>query len=160
MYQVFIDKVWSNLLSQLSRILNGFPPCRHTEFKIWKDYEPVLAWHSNWEFPVWVSFRILCNLGNQPKLRTQECLSLSLSSIERQHCQAFYVNFCCAFLFDFFFKEGDAFFSFSSVSFRNMQVFFLNRWTSFFFPKNFEGSCDRELYSACAAFFLFTCAAF
>lgn len=103
------------------------------------------------------SFGILCNLGNQPKLRIQECLSLSLSSIEKKHCQAFYVNFCCAILSDFFFffKEGDAFFFFwfSSVSFRNIQVFFKKKQVNIFFlSKEFWRHCDRELYNAYACF--------
>lgn len=125
----------------MSKLLNGFPLHRHREFKIWKDYELFVDWHSNEEILVWVSFGILCNLGNQPTFRIQECLSLSLSSVEKKHCQAFYVNFCCAILFDFFFfKEGNTFFWFSRVFFRNIQVKKKNRWTSFSFPKNFEGT--------------------
>lgn len=89
------------------------------------------------------SFGILCNLGNQPKLRIQECLSLSLSSIEKKHCQAFYVNFCCAILSDFFFLKKVMLFFFPGFQVSPLETykFFLkkNKWTSFSFPKNFEG---------------------
>lgn len=53
---------------------------------------------------------------------------------------------CHLIWFDFFFQEGEAceaFFFFSSVSFRNIHckkhTHTQNRWTSFFFPENLEG---------------------
>lgn len=100
----------------------AIPPHRHTEFKIWKDYELFLDWHFKEEFLVWVSPSVLCNLGNQPMLRIQECLLFSLSPIEKELCWAFYRNFCCAIFIWFFFQEDKAFLWFSSVSCRNIHL--------------------------------------
>lgn len=119
----------------------AIPPHRHTEFKIWKDYELLLDWHSNEEFLVWVPPGVLCNLGNQPTLRIQECLPFSLSPIEKKLFGGILWEFLlCYFYLIFLFQEDEAFFWFSSVSCRNIhRRGEKNRWTSFFFPGNFEG---------------------